>query len=243
MLLLRQLAAAAGTCLPGLSRVLIDVHDIHDVVASVSVVGVVPPWLPVAPINLVAVPVEVVVQPRAHGETNAKRDQRAVTLRVGLHIDDFRVVLRNVEIFGFCRNDANEGLFLDDHLLRGAHKVAGSLSLGAEFLNGIHHFGRLDKKRLSQTGRPFEVLGHPCDDIWIAGKGLDAVVPRLIRNLLRIAISSNVTRGEHDIGRHCRGGQDQGDQCIRIECDRGEQLFQAFRRERLGGGQRLVLRI
>ena len=63
LLLLRQLPAAAGAGLPWLGSVLSDVHDIHYVVAAVSVVGGIPSRLPVAPVNLVAVPVEIIVQP------------------------------------------------------------------------------------------------------------------------------------------------------------------------------------
>ena len=64
-----------------------------------------------------------------------------------------------------------------------------------------------------------------------------------MRYLIGIAVGGNETRGQHDIRRHGRCRQHEGDQRIRIECDRGEQLLQAFLRECLGGGQRLILLI
>ena len=153
-----------------MGRILIEVHDVHPaVVAGVIVTGIIPARLPVAAVNLVTIPVEIKVEPRAHGETNAKCDQRAVILGVGLHIDNVRIVLRNVEIFGLGRNNADERLFLNDDLLRGVHQVSRRLSLGAKLLDGIHHIGWLNEKCLAQTGRPFEVLVHPGDDFRVAG--------------------------------------------------------------------------
>ena len=163
-----------------------------------------------------------------HGETRPKRQHGTEILRIRLHVNHIRIVLRHINHVGLCRHDANDGLFLDDLLLRSVGKVARGNCLRPKSLDGIHDICRLIKKSLAQSRRPLEVLVHPFQNIRIAYERLDTVVPRLVRDLRWIAIRSDVARCKHHIGGQGRSGQDQGNKCVRIEGDRGEKCIEFF---------------
>ena len=191
-----------------------------------------PSRIPVAHAHPAPWPVAIVIQPRADRKADSKRQSWSEIRCIRLHIHNFRIVSRHIDQFGFCRHDANAVFFLHDPLLWSIDKVARGYCLGSELLNGIHHVSRLVKKGLADLRRPLKILIHPFYDVRITEERLDTLVPRLIRDLRRIAVCGNIARGKHQIGRHRRGRQDQGDESIRIERDGSKQLIERFLRER-----------
>jgi hypothetical protein len=146
--------------------------------------------MPVAHAHPAPWPVTIVIEPRADGKPDSKGQRWPEIRRIGLHIHNFRIVLRHIDHLGLCRHDANANaaFFLHDPLLWSIDEVARSSSPRSELLNGIHHFSRLVKKGFADLCRPLKVLVHPFHNIWIPDERLNTVIPGLVRHLRRIAV-------------------------------------------------------
>jgi hypothetical protein len=215
-LALIKLTAAIRTRTPDVHRVEVDVHHVDIHVPAAGTISV--PATPVAPVNLTAFPVKVLVQPRPDGETHAEAHDGLDRLR-RLHIDDLRIIDRHVDDLGISRNDADDLPLHDDLLLRRVHKISRRLGLGAESLDRRHHVLRLFDESLTHRRGPFQILVHPDEHVGIARERPHTLVPRL-RIDIRGAFSLHETRSQHNV-RWDRGcGQDQGNERVRVESDR-----------------------
>jgi hypothetical protein len=164
-------------------------------VLSPPSVPVAPPfWFPVAPRFWVPValpsripvayahfpprPVTIIIEPWANRKADTEGQRRSPIRRIRLsvlrllivHKDDLRIILWNINDFGFGRDNANISLFFDHLLLWGIDKGACRSSLRAELLDGIHDVRRLIEEGLAELRGPFEVLIHPFHNIRIANE-------------------------------------------------------------------------
>jgi hypothetical protein len=69
-------------------------------------------------------------------------------------------------------------------LLLSRFEIAFVLGLFAHALNGIHQIALLRQKRISQIGRPLEIIRKSLHNIWQAGHCLHARVPGLLRDCI-----------------------------------------------------------
>jgi hypothetical protein len=96
--------------------------------------------------------------------------------------------------------DGNVAIIHDHLLLRSVHESTSRSRLCSKLLDGFHHISGLGEKRVAKLGGPVEVLIQPLQEIGVARERLDAIIPGLIRDLRRIAVSAHIARRENDVG-------------------------------------------
>ena len=144
--------------------------------------------------------------------------------RVLGHVDDLRV-----------RALDRDDLVLGAHgLLVVGHQVARRLHLAAEALDRIHHLARIRCDLFAEADRPVEAGRHHPDDVGGVQQVAHALVPGRIgleRLVLREAVEEAVRLDDVEgVGRR---GEDDRQQGIGIERDRGHQLVdRGIRRDR-----------
>jgi hypothetical protein len=133
---LTTLAVFAGT--PRARAVAADIHDIDDAVIRASIPAVpisssvpiipaiFPPWTPFADIDAAAIPIAIVVEPRADGESDSKCQRRTIIRLISALIDHLGIVLWHVDEIWLSGHDSNARFFADDALLRCVDEIAGS---------------------------------------------------------------------------------------------------------------------
>jgi hypothetical protein len=147
-----------------------------------------PSWIPVADANPTPRPIAIVIEPGPDGKTDSEGQCRPEIGLVGLHIDNFRIILWYVDHLGFGGHDPNTRFFLHNFLLRSINKVTCSDRLRPQLLDGIHHVSGLVEKSVTDLCGPLKVLVHPLKNVRIVGERLDAIVPWLVRDLRWISL-------------------------------------------------------
>jgi len=94
-----------------------------------------------------------------------------------------------------------------------------------------HHVGWLGGEDFAHLLRPLEIVVHPLDDVGIVGKRLYTLGPKLLVDIRLFAAAGKEAGRQHHIGRSRRGRQNQRDQRVGIQRNRGNQFFDFFRRK------------
>ena len=189
--------------------------------------------LPVPDDDAAAVPVAIVVEPRADGKPDAEAQPEVV--RAGsLDVDDLGLVNGHVHDLGVGRQDLDLRVVDNDGLLRAALEVAEIVGFAAEALHAVHHVVRLVDEGLADLRGPLEVFIHPGEEGGNTGDGFDAIVPRLgFDEVGAGGVGADEARGEDDLRGQGRGGEDLGEERIGVQGDGAEQGI-----ELCGGAQR-----
>jgi len=119
-----------------------------------------PTWTPWTNPDAKIIPVALVAKPRAHRESDPKRDERA-GISDRRFINDGGIVHRHVNDIRLGGYDPNIVTFRNDLLLRRVDQGTGRPRLNPELLNGLHDIGRLLRKRRAQCLGPVEIAVHP----------------------------------------------------------------------------------
>jgi len=178
-------------------------------------------------------------RPRVWGRVDVIRGVRGVRPHavhhrgvVRRHVHDLRV--------GLLDND-DLGILLDHHLLFLRRlQVARLQRLRPERLHGGKNVLLLGEEGVPQFLRPVQLVAHHLEDLGKVHEGFDARVPLLLLEGRGQAVSLEFLVRLHPIVglRHLqgiRGGhQDLGQQGVRVQRDRGDQLVQLLLGERFG---------
>jgi hypothetical protein len=126
--------------------------------------------------------------------------------------------------------DDDRALVFDDlclyFLLLTRLQIAGSLSLLAHTLNGIHHIGLLRQKRITEISCPLDIVSQTLDQVGQSSQGLDAWVPRLLGYSISkgFIFQPRILRKPllelNNLERIRGGGKGLGQHRIRKECNR-----------------------
>src|SRR5579872_6249659 len=154
-------------------------------------------------------PIPVENQPRANGPAKAKG-----AIDSGVLVNHVRLINREIYLIGISRFDLDCAIGIDNAFLRCAGQIAENLSLAAQPLDGIHDVLLLVHESLAHFGSPTEVVVHPFEQLWIAGDGLNARVPRLRINLVRITTLADVALRHNNLRRQGGGWKKFGKQWI-----------------------------
>ena len=189
-------------------------------------------------------------------------DDRGIVRR---HVDDLRACRLDLDDSGGllnhhglrarCRRRRRRG-GLDRHfLLGGGLQIPLRLRPGAQALDGIQHALLVGQERVAQLLGPVELLVQQVEDLGKGGERFDAVVPRLVLELLveliarEVRIGLDESRGLDDLQRIGGSHQHLRQQGVRIQGDRRRHLLELLRgkgrngaarlrrRARLGGGR------
>ena len=123
-----------------------------------------------------------------------------------------------------------------DGLLGCVLEIAGAAGLLAHYLYGIRHILFLVVIGVTERGGPRDVFVHIAEDRGKCSEGLDAGIPVLLIHglaesvALQIRMSLHPAVGFHDLFGEGGSGQDLGDQGVRVEGDRCDQLLQLLGR-------------
>ena len=243
-----RLAAHAGPIVrvrPPRLQVVADVDAIPDI--DVSVVDIAAPARIAGPdrrIDRARSPVPVVVVPQradrdAGPETEKRRDAGIGLIDrdrvVGGDVDRRRVGRLDFDVRRLSAPPARgRDRLLDgrDRLLRGRLKSAVLLRLGAKLLDDVGDVLGLVHFSVAEVCRPVEILAHHLDSVRKASERLHRRIPILIVDPGIIVVrdarpcSCQPALRLDDLHRVGAGGQKLRQQGIRIERDRGEQLFE-----------------
>ena len=116
--------------------------------------------------------------------------------------------------------------------LFGGFQVSGVFGLLAHALHGIHHIVLLREERVSQVGRPLDVLGQQLDDIRQGRQSLDAGVPILLlhgvgqRLVFEVLVLGQPLLQLNDLQWIGGGHQHLAEQRIGVERDRRHQRIE-----------------
>ena len=129
-------------------------------------------------------PVPAPIQPRTNQKTLSERNHACCSDRDRERSvktpDGVRVISWYVNNVCLCRNDLDNVILYYDLLLgRGLENVVVQ-SYHAKPLNRICNRRFLRNVGLSQRGRPFRILSHHVEDVWIVSGRLNADIPILI---------------------------------------------------------------
>ena len=136
----------------------------------------VPPIAVVSPVLMVmrvhpnhpTVPITVIGEPGPHPETNAKGQPRIwVVVERPLHVNDLRIIPRNINDVRLRWDDSDVVLFHNDALLRRVNEHPIRPRHGSGALDSIHHGLRLQQVRLAQPLGPREIFVHPLHNVRI----------------------------------------------------------------------------
>ena len=151
-----------------------------------------------------------------------------------------RVIGRHVHNLGIHRHQLDVALVVMHLLLWRTLQVAGLLSAPAHHLHCLEYVLWLVVVRIAQVGGPLQVAVHLRQHLRKRRQRFYARVPILDvgagRNLFRGIIASRLPPavGIRNLIRVGRRGQDLRHQPVRIERDRGDELFELHRIEWLG---------
>jgi hypothetical protein len=178
-----------------------------------------------------ATPVAFVRQPGAHPHADSESQDRSAP-RHGFGQKDHRgFVARHIDEIGLRRHDADCLEFREHLLLRRIDQHSGGAGTRAQALNRLHHVDRLLDEGFPDLLGPLQVLVHPLQNIRVMREGLDTLVPRAVFDLGTFgAVGAQLASGQDHIRRNGGGRQDQRNQGVRVERDRGEEFLQFLRR-------------
>lgn len=176
-------------------------------------------------------PVEIEREPRPDGHAGAKGEERMRIVNRTFSKDDLGLVIGDVDDFRLTWDDAKNVRVGDHLLLRRVDERSGGAGFRPEPLDRLHDVCWLFGKYLADLLGPRQIFVHPLQHLGIVGERLYTFVPGAMLDLRAVAGElAHVARGEDDIRR--RGGrrQNQGNQRIGIECDRGDEPLDFLRR-------------
>src|SRR3954470_8690820 len=142
-----------------------------------------PATMPIAHPDSTILPVAVVRQPGTDPDAGAPRKRRQRIERGPIHIDDARLVLRDVDDIRLRGYDSNYIWGHENLLLRRVDECAGGASLRPEPLNRVHDISGLGEERLADLPRPLEIVVEPFEDVGVKRERFHAVVPGAQLNL------------------------------------------------------------
>jgi len=137
-------------------------------------------------------------------------------------LDDFRRRTHDLRGGGFLHDHVR----YRDNLLFGGFEVAGLLGHGAKFLDRVHHLFGLINESCAEINAPWQIGIHFGDHFREPRDGFDIVVPRLRIQLGNVVRVLHEPCGLDDFKRISCCGQNDGNERIRMERDRLDELFQ-----------------
>ena len=181
----------------------------------------------------VIVPVKGPTQSPSDGHPGGVGHERFVDRHRSIDVDDLRVILRHIDDLGIGWLDPDDVavLHVDLLVIVGQHPLG--IGLAADQLDGIVDVFLLEVDRLTQAGRPGDVLGHHFDHIPKLHERDDRRIPVLDRlggRFFQIGVLEKELVGLDHVERAGGGGQDLGQKLIRVEGDRSDQLFEFVHR-------------
>ena len=197
----------------------------EDIAAPIpaTIATVIPTAVPLAPVEMVVMPVKIITQPGAHDVGRAKVHGRIID-RGRLNIDYLGVIPRLKNIVRLGGNNANAGIVGDHILLRGVHEVAKGFRLSAQCLNRVHDILRLIGESIADLGGPAQVVVQPFQGVRIAGERLDTGVPGIVVHRVGIASGDDKAISKHNVRRNGGCGQNQRDERVRVKGNGPKQL-------------------
>ena len=173
--------------------------------------------------HMVIVPIKIMVQPSADPKSQTEGNE-ILAVRT-LIIDNARIIGGHINYVGISRDNINLAIAVHHGFFRIGLQVAQRLGLGAQPLNGVHHVIRLIEKGLSQLHRPRQAAVQQPQHIGIMSHGLDAAIPRLLINRIRIPALGKIIIRHGNLPRLRRRWQDLRNERIRVKRNRSQQLI------------------
>lgn len=136
--------------------------------------------------------------------------------------------MRHVDDLGIGGLDPDDAAFFHMDLLVVDQHALG-VGLGAGPLNRIVDFLFLEVDGLSQRGGPGDVLGHHLDhvpELHERNHGGVPVADRFGRGILHVRVQEQVLVGPDHVERAGGGGEDLGQQLVRVERHRCDQALE-----------------
>jgi len=178
-------------------------------------------------VDAVAVPVAIVIRQRGpYHHAGGKRHRGSSRCSILMHHDDIRVIVGNVD-GGGCGLNHDDLLFDDDHLFLVGGKVPSGIGQISDALDRGHHVFELGTDRLAESNHPLEIGLHFVQHFWELNEDLDARMPRLVIGCVNLTSALFQVAGRFNHIHGCgRGGQNVGDQRIRVQRNGCDELVE-----------------